>query len=154
MLNPFEHPLMSRRLNYYARLRKLSNYLQEHPDGVITLGQAAQIACMERTAFSKFFKRSTGITFRAFVQQWRVAGAIRQMLNTDSSLATIAFGAGFGNMNSFGRIFRKLTGETPSRYRKRLLTSNGLLLNDQLIGKSSAMPTSACRIEIVDMDAL
>jgi AraC-like DNA-binding protein len=76
---------------------------------------------MEKTAFAKFFKRATGVTFYAFIQQWRMATAVRHMMNSDSSLTAVAYNSGFGNINSFGRAFRKLTGLTPSEYRRLLL---------------------------------
>jgi AraC-like DNA-binding protein len=123
--NPLEDPLLLKRINYYSRLNKIKAYIQQQPDRAISLSKAAEIACMEKTAFAKFFKRATGVTFCAFVQQCRIATAVRHMMTSDSSLTAVAYDSGFGNINSFGRAFRKTTGMTPSEYRRRLLERRG-----------------------------
>jgi AraC-like DNA-binding protein len=129
MLNPLEHPEFLKRINYYSRLKKLAAYMEQHPGGAIDLSRASQIVCMERTAFCKFFKRAMGVNFIAFVQQWRISLAIANMLTTDASLTTIAYGVGFGNMNSFERTFKRVTGSTPSAYRRRLLVASEIDLS-------------------------
>jgi AraC-like DNA-binding protein len=123
--NPLEDPFLLKRINYYSRLNKIKTYIQQQPDRAISLSKAAEIACMERTAFARFFKRVTGITFYAFIQQCRVAKAMRHIKASDCSLAVVAYSSGFGNINSFGRAFRKTTGMTPSEYRRRLLERRG-----------------------------
>jgi AraC-like DNA-binding protein len=122
--NPLEDPFLLKRINYYSRLNKIKAYIQQQPDRAISLSKAAEIACMEKTAFAKFFKRTTGVTFCAFIQQCRIATAVRHMMTSDSSLAAVAYNSGFGNINSFGRAFRKITGLTPSEYRRRLLADD------------------------------
>ncbi|HEU5414053.1 MAG TPA: AraC family transcriptional regulator [Candidatus Angelobacter sp.] len=126
-----------RAINYHSRLAKVTSYLQDHPQEFVTLAKAASIACMERTAFSRFFKRTMGVTFSEFLRRWRVALAVEQMLNRDHSLAYIASAVGFKNLNSFGRTFRIVTGITPSEYKRR-----GLRLHRITLPVASRLRTS------------
>src|SRR5216684_274687 len=52
---PLIDPVILRRLNYYSRLKRLVAYMNMHPMKQISLNVAATVACMEKTAFSKFF---------------------------------------------------------------------------------------------------
>ncbi len=81
----------------------------------ISLNVAATVACMEKTAFSKFFKRTVGITFREFVQQWRTGMAVQLMLESDRGLYDVACEVGFHNLAAFERTFKKVTSFTPSQ---------------------------------------
>jgi AraC-like DNA-binding protein len=119
--NPLIDPVVLRRLNYYSRLRTLVTHMNMHPMKQISLNLAATVACMERTAFSKFFKRTVRITFREFVQQWRTGMAVQLMLASDRGLYDVACEVGFHNLATFERTFKKVTSFTPSEYRRRLL---------------------------------
>ncbi len=125
--NPLNNTLLLKRINYHSRLRRLVSYMEQHLDQPIDLQQAAQIVCMEKTAFSKYFSRAVGVTFHEFVQQWRIAAAVREMLVSDRSLSDLAFLVGFQNINTFGRTFKKVTTITPSDYRKRLLIKEQII---------------------------
>ena len=118
---PLDDPLIVQRLNYHLRLRRLVSYMREHPAEPLRLDEAAAIVCMERTAFCKFFRRTVGIKFHDFVQQWKVANAVEQMLLSDCTIAELAYALGFDNINTFGRAFKKVTSMTPSAYRRKML---------------------------------
>jgi AraC-like DNA-binding protein len=118
IINPLDNPSISRRMNYYSRLRRLAGYMKSTPTYAMDLKQAAEIACMERTAFSRFFTKSVGITFLSFIKQWQISAAITEMLRSDYSLSYISASVGFENLKTFERTFKKITGYAPSRYRK------------------------------------
>jgi len=82
---------------------------------------------MERTTFSKAFKRKTGITFHEFVRAYRVSQAVSKMEQSDCSITEIAFSMGFNSLDTFERAFKKVTGTTPSQYRLEVLRTNGLM---------------------------
>ena len=60
-----------------------------------------------------------GTSFEALANRARVRVAER-LLASDASLASIAFEAGFSSPERFSRVFREVTGETPSAARARL----------------------------------
>jgi AraC-like DNA-binding protein len=118
---PLDNPVILQQLNYHLRLRKLVMYMREHATEPLRLDDAAAIVCMEKTAFCRFFKRTIGITFHEFVQQWKIANAVEQMMLSDCTIAELAYALGFDNINTFGRTFKKVTRMTPSAYRRKLL---------------------------------
>jgi len=109
------------RLFYFSRTARLLRHLREHPNNSLSLQEAASIACMERTSFSRFFRLRIGITFSEFLRAYRVGLAISAMEARDRTLKDIAFAVGFTNMTTFERAFIRATRELPSRYRARLL---------------------------------
>lgn len=120
-VGPLGDPAILQRLNYHLRLRRLVSYMKERPEELLRLDDAAAVVCMERTAFCKFFRRTVGITFHEFVQQWKVATAVERMTASDCSIAEVAYALGFDNINTFGRAFKRVTRMTPSAYRRKLL---------------------------------
>jgi AraC-like DNA-binding protein len=115
------------RIQYFSRVRKVVEYIDQHPDEPITLDQIATIGCMERTAFSKLFKAKIGITLRDFLQAYRISKAISEMKASDLSITEIAYAVGFSSLPTFERAFKKVTGQAPSKYRAMLMQKNGLL---------------------------
>lgn len=116
-----EIDLILRKVSYYSRLNRIISYLNNDIGAALDLEKAAEIACMERTSFSRFFKRVAGITFREFLQRWRIAIAIQLLAASDDSILQIALAIGFNSISAFERTFRKITALSPSVYRRQLL---------------------------------
>jgi AraC-like DNA-binding protein len=110
-----------RRVEYHARARRVAHFLRDHIGRHITLAEVAQVACMERTAFSRYFHQRVGMRFSSFLRAYRVGVAIEEMGREDLSLTEVAGRAGFGCLASLERAFKSRTGESPSRFRQRLL---------------------------------
>jgi AraC-like DNA-binding protein len=115
-----------RKAIYFCTSRKAIQHLEGHLDEPNDLNTIASVAGMERTAFSKSFKRKTGITFHKFVQAYRVSMAVDKMQQSDESITSIAFELGFNSVATFERAFKKVTGQTPSGYRAQLIQRMGL----------------------------
>lgn len=141
MALPLEDPTIRRRLKFYLRLRKVVKHLENHPGENITLTDAASVACMERTSFSKFFHRAVGLKFHEFVTAWRIQSVIQMMTASDRSISEIAYEAGFQNLASFERAFRKLCGCTPSTYRNKLLRKSRIIAPKRRTQTSAYQPS-------------
>jgi transcriptional regulator GlxA family with amidase domain len=48
----------------------------------------------------------------------RIDKAKKYLVSTDKNISEIAFSVGFGSEANFGKVFRSMTGSTPSAYRK------------------------------------
>jgi transcriptional regulator GlxA family with amidase domain len=116
-----------RRAKYYSCTRKALEHLEKSFDQPIGLREIAEIACMERTTFSKAFKHKTGVTFHEFIQQYRVSQAVAKMEASDCSITVIALSVGFSSLDRFEKVFKKIAGTTPSHYRIEILRKNGLM---------------------------
>lgn len=112
------------RAHYFLRIRKVLEYLEEHFDEPLDLQNFASIACMERTAFSKYFRQKTGTTLRQFVRTYRISKAVGMIESSDESILQIALSVGFNNLTSFERAFKNVCGENPSHYRLQILMAN------------------------------
>jgi AraC-like DNA-binding protein len=70
--------------------------------------------------FCKLFKKATGLTFTDYVSRVRIEKAKNLLLNPNLRVSEIAYEVGFQSLTHFNRVFRKLTGQSPSHYRESL----------------------------------
>ncbi len=85
----------------------------------ITQSEAARAAKMSPPSFSRFFRRATNRTFRAFLNEVRVGHAAQLLLESDRTVAEICYESGFGNLSNFNRQFLKLRSASPRDFRTR-----------------------------------
>jgi AraC-like DNA-binding protein len=86
----------------------------------ITQSEAARAARMSGPSFSRFFRRATNKTFRAFLNEVRIGHASRALLETDQTVAEVCYGSGFSNLSNFNRQFRRLRKISPREFRRRI----------------------------------
>jgi AraC family transcriptional regulator len=72
--------------------------------------------------FSQQFKIRTGHAPHRYVLLQRVDRAKDSLRDPRRSIFEAGLDAGFQNASHFARVFREITGTTPSRYRSDLLT--------------------------------
>ena len=101
------------------KIQEVARYISQNYARQITLETAADLACMERTYFSKQFKALTGFGFQEYLTQVRLLAAQQMLEHSDLSVTQVAEACGFGGGNYFGDVFRKYRGVSPSRYRKK-----------------------------------
>lgn len=101
------------------RIDRVCRFINERFREDIAQPQAAAQVHLSVPAFSRFFKRATGKTFTDYVNELRVGWASRQLIETDRSVAEIAFAAGFNNLSNFNRRFLERKGLSPSRFRRQ-----------------------------------
>jgi AraC-like DNA-binding protein len=102
------------------RLDPLFRYLDEHYAEPVTLDDAARVVGMSKSHFIHFMKQVTGMSFIAYLNQFRVSKAQALMAETNLSLAEIGHAVGFCDQSYFGQVFRKLLKTTPRDYRLQL----------------------------------
>ena len=64
------------------------------------------------------FKKQTNSTIVQYINVTRVMNAQRQLMETDKNITQISAETGFSNLTHFNRVFKSVTGATPSGYRK------------------------------------
>jgi AraC family transcriptional regulator len=99
------------------RLKRVLDYIAASLDENISLGQLAAIAGMSPHYFSELFKLSTGRAPHNYVLMQRIERAKQQLRDPKCSIIGAGLDAGFQNPSHFARMFRKLEGTTPSKYR-------------------------------------
>lgn len=99
------------------RIKKVYEFVMQHFKESISLNDAAQLANMSESAFSRYFKKRTRLTFSNFLTGVRVEYACRKLRETEKSIAEIAFESGFNNLSNFNRQFKLLKKMTPFAYK-------------------------------------
>ncbi len=104
--------------DYYPRLNRLRQYVEQSYSEPIPLEKAAGIAALESSYFSTYFRAKVGITFTDWVRQVRVEKAMKLMKASDFSITEVAYEVGFGDLRTFERAFKKHTLTTPIEFKK------------------------------------
>lgn len=103
-----------------ARINEVYKYMTQHYSENITLNKIASIACITPHAFCKYFKRHTHKTYLYFLNEIRIHAACKKIVNGDfTSLSQVAYASGFNSLNTFNRVFKKVTSVSPKDYVKK-----------------------------------
>jgi YesN/AraC family two-component response regulator len=94
------------------------NYVRKHYHQDLTLDSVAKPLNITGGYLSTYFKEKTGKNFIDYVHEVRIREAKRMLLVTDLKIQDIAIRSGYPYLNSFNRIFKKMTGMSPREYRK------------------------------------
>jgi AraC family transcriptional regulator len=107
-----------------GRLRAVVEYVEEHLDAGLTLGQMASAARLSPYHFARQFKAATGLPPHRYVIARRVERAKELLLGGgDICLAEVAAHVGFSDQSRFTHHFKRLLGVTPGQFRKPARTA-------------------------------
>jgi AraC-like DNA-binding protein len=102
-----------------GRIDRVCRILNERFTERVTLAEAAAAAHLSVPAFSRFFRRKTGRTLVAYLNELRTSLACRELIETERSVSDIAFDSGFNNLSNFNRRFLQLKGMSPRDFRRQ-----------------------------------
>jgi two-component system response regulator YesN len=105
---------------YYPKLRRLADFCNENYFEEICLQQAADIANLERTYFSSYFRKKVGVCFNCWLAILRIEYAKEHLRDGDQTISTIANKVGFETLGTFDRTFKRCTNMTASQYKKQV----------------------------------
>jgi AraC-like DNA-binding protein len=100
-------------------LRRAEQYVQRHYAERCTLGEVARVCGFEPTLFSRLFHAKHHITFRSYLMRQRVERGRQLLSSTSLNLQRVAQLSGLSTRYYLGRVFKRVTGETPIAYRRR-----------------------------------
>ena len=83
----------------------------------ITLKEAATLACLETSYFSRTFKKRTGMGFLEYITQKRMMTAKKLLTETDMNVEEIMYYLSYNDSKYFRTLFKKSTGYSPKEYR-------------------------------------
>ncbi len=101
---------------HMARVRA---YIDAQLGTVLTNPLLARQAGLGVEGFVRAFRRHFGTTPAQYVMETRVREASRLLLQTESTIDAVADQTGFPNRAYFSRVFKKITGEPPARFRAK-----------------------------------
>ena len=122
----YNRQFITRKLDNSDMLMKFDRLLHDYFDGnmQLTLGLptvqfCADKLCMSSNYFGDMIKKTTGDTASNYIRQYIIQRA-KNELATGESIARVAYGLGFEYPQHLSRMFKKLTGMTPSDYYESL----------------------------------
>lgn len=118
---PDQKMILKRR--HLDKLSDITEYMRQHYQEELSLYRVADIFGFSPTYLSRIFQRYAQVNFKTYLWDLRVEYAVKELLNTENSLADIAEHQGFTDSRALARAFEKRYGCLPSKYRKNIKTS-------------------------------
>lgn len=100
-------------------IRKALRYISENYAAHLEITQVAQVVGLSPGYFSTLFREVMGVSFREHLNRVRVEESKQLLLSTDYSLADIAVTMGFPDQSYYCKVFKKLVGLTPGKFRAK-----------------------------------
>ncbi len=104
----------------FENIKPAIKYLTENYNTDISYVNLAQICNISPHYFCKQFKRLTGKSVISYINELRISQSKFLMRNTKYSITEIAFTVGYNDANYYSRIFKKVTGISPTQFRETL----------------------------------
>ena len=112
-------------LQYAERLKNFMDVERPYLNPDLNLPQLAKDLDIPSHQLSQVINKNIGLNFFDFINSYRVEEIKAKIANPEYnkfSLLGIAFESGFNSKSAFNRVFKNLSGETPSQYKKRIVT--------------------------------
>jgi len=119
-----DQPLMD---EYEATLATFMVKSRIYLDADLSLEQLANRMKMPKHHLTQLLNERVSKSFYNYVNEYRINEAIARLNNVSAqvNILSLAFDCGFNSRSSFNNYFKKITGHTPSAYRKLQLQSPG-----------------------------
>ena len=102
------------------KLQIVIDYINDHLNRDLHLSELANLVQMSSYYFCRLFKRSTGMTPHQYLTQCRIKKAKQLLKIPELSIAYISQEVGFHDESHFIKIFGRIVGLTPKKYRDSL----------------------------------
>jgi AraC-like DNA-binding protein len=99
------------------RLRRVEEYVKLNLRRPIGLVDLANVAGLSRMHFAAQFRAATGYRPREYLTHRRIENARSSLSETENSIAEVALDAGYSSQAYFSTVFKRVTGQTPARWR-------------------------------------
>jgi AraC-like DNA-binding protein len=101
-----------------TRINHVLSYIGKNLANELRESDLAQLAGQSVSAFSRYFRRHTGLPFVQYVNRMRINLACQLLTDGELSVTDICFKAGFNNLSNFNRQFLAVKGMAPSKFRR------------------------------------
>jgi AraC-like DNA-binding protein len=121
----YDKVLVSEPKTKHIIIERLKHFLEDEKrflDASLTLEKTAKVLELSQGHLSKIINTELGISFKDYINTLRVDEAKTYLIDSDFSnytLVAIGLEAGFNSKSAFNSSFKKITGETPSEFKKR-----------------------------------
>lgn len=102
----------------YSKILLIQQYIDDHFAEDMTVEQIAKSNYISPDYLTKCFREVTGYTPKQYITANRLVYARKLLRTTEMTVDSVAYHAGFFNVNNFIRSFKQYYGETPGSYYK------------------------------------
>ncbi|ALS26643.1 AraC family transcriptional regulator [Paenibacillus sp. 32O-W] len=95
-------------------------WLDEHYGEPLDIASLAGRCGFSKRHFQRLFKQYTGQTFARYMQSLRIRKSCDMLRETGDKIQAVAERAGYRDIDSFNRVFRRIVGMTPGAYRQQM----------------------------------
>ncbi|MGL4362229.1 MAG: helix-turn-helix domain-containing protein [Cellulosilyticaceae bacterium] len=105
--------------NYSKEIRQCIEYISANLHSEITVDALVNLTPLSKAHLGKKFKTEVGKSISDYILEQRINEA-KSMLTSGKSYSQIAYTLHFCSQSYFIRQFKKITGETPAKFKSRL----------------------------------
>lgn len=109
-------PLLKADLKWSQPVAKAMAFLKEHYGKQVNLELAADAIGLSPNRLSRLFVEETGRAFTDYLIGYRIERAKELLLLPDASIKSVSLSCGYPDPNYFSRLFKKVTGITPTAF--------------------------------------
>ena len=102
-----------------SRIGEVIRYIHMHYQEELNLDMLAKQFYISTYYLCREFKKVTNTTIIRYINVTRIMNAQRKFMETNSNVTDISREVGFSNLTHFNRVFKSVTGTTPTQYRKQ-----------------------------------
>lgn len=103
-----------------AHVARAKEFIRSHLQEPLRLAAVAQHVGVGPFHFCRVFKKATRMSFVEYVSRLRTERVKELLADRSMPIGDAAFAAGFQSIPHFDRIFKRIAGVTPTRYRASL----------------------------------
>lgn len=107
-----------KKLAQLEQFQSAVEYIENHYDENITLAEVAKFINYNTAYASKLFVTCAGVNFKTYLDDFRIKKAVKLLKAGSYTVSDIAVQCGYDNIRTFYNTFRRVTGQTPSLFRK------------------------------------
>jgi len=107
-------------VNQLAGFEQLLGYVEQHITDDLTLTRLAQISLWSERHIQRLFLKHTEQTFIQYLQSLRIQKSRELLRSSQHKVTAVAEMVGYKDSGYFLTVFKRITGMTPSQYRKSL----------------------------------
>ena len=95
----------------------ISSYISSHFMEELSMKNVARAMNYSDAYFCKLFKQCFQVNFSTYLNEFRIRKAQSMLENPRVNIKNVGWACGYSDPNYFSRVFKRITGQTPSEYR-------------------------------------
>ena len=98
---------------------KAASYMQHNYENTIKINDLSNLLNIDRTYLHRLFLKYSNTSPKQYLTNLRIEKAKSLLIESNLSIKTISFSVGFDDSGNFSKLFKLLTGTTPTEYRHK-----------------------------------